>query len=183
MKTVVAGVDRLIAIVAGTVLIAGGGFALAWRHGTPWAKRAMSTVHRADLAHLPEHVWWVGSLAAAALVAAVAGSALLIANLSPRRTGTASVIERPHFSAHVDLSAIAAGVAVQLAQFPGVRRARGTAIEDRGRPTVAVAVHAAAELDVVAFTAAARAHAATVTGSLGGAHACTRVQLHIDKRR
>ena len=183
MKTFVAGVDRLLAIIVGAVLLAGGGFALAWHSDAPWAREMLSRFDRARIAELPEQGWWVPTLAVLACIAAVMALLLLIGNISPRTTGTASVIEEPHFSAHVDLSAIASGVAAELAEFPSVRRARGTAIDDRGMPTVAVSVYAAPDFDVVAFTAQAESRAAFVAESLAGSHVATRIQLHIDKRR
>ncbi|OZF30553.1 hypothetical protein [Rhodococcus sp. 14-2483-1-2] len=183
MKTFVAGVDRLLAIVAGLGLIAGGSFALAWHYDVHWAREMLSRVDRARLSALPAQGWWVPTLAVVVCIAVVMALLLLIGNFSPRTTGTASVIEEPHFSAHVDLSAIASGVAAELARFPGVRRARGTAIDDRGLPTVAVSVHAAADFDVVDFTARAESRAAFVAESLAGTHVATRIQLHVDKRR
>lgn len=182
MKTFVAGVDRLLAVVAGLGLIAGGSFTLAWHYDAPWAREWLSRFDRARIAALPEQSWWVPTLAVVVCVAVVVALLMLIGNFSPRTTGTASVIEEPHFSAHADLSAIASGVAAELAEFPGVRRAKGTAIDDRGMPTVAVSVYAAADFDVVAFTTDAESCAAFVARSLGGADVATRVQLHIDKR-
>ena len=183
MKTFIAGVDRLLAITTGLALLAGGGFALAWHYDAPWARETLSRFDRARIAELPDQGWWVPTLAVVVCLAVVTALLLLIGNFSPRTTGTASVIEEPHFSAHVDLSAIATGVAAELAEFPGVRRARGTAIDDRGMPTIAVSVYAAADFDVVAFTALAEARAAFVAESLAGAHVATRIQLHVDKRR
>ena len=182
MKTFVAGVDRLLAVLAGLALLAGGGFALAWHYDAPWAREMLSRFDRARIADLPQQGWWVPMLAVVVAVAVVAALVLLVGNFSPRTTGTASVIEEPHFSAHVDLTAIASGVAAELAQFPGVRRARGTAIDDRGMPTIAVSVYAAADVDVVGFTAEAESRAAFVARSLGGTNVATRVQLHVDKR-
>ncbi|KQU61264.1 hypothetical protein ASG84_01715 [Rhodococcus sp. Leaf278] len=182
MKTFVAGVDRLLAVVAGVVLVAGGGFALAWHYDVPWAREMLSRFDRARIAELPQQGWWVPTLVIVVAVAAVVGLLLLVGNFSPRRTGTASVIEEPHFSAHVDLSAIASGVAAELARFPGVRRARGTAIDDRGMPTIAVSVYVAADFDVVGFTAEAESRAAFVAESLAGTYVATRIQLHVDKR-
>ena len=183
MKTFVAGVDRLLSVLAGLALLAGGSFALAWHYDLPWARESLSRFDRARIAEVPQQGWWVPMLAIVAVVAVVVAVLLLVGNFSPRRTGTASVIEEPHFSAHVDLSAIASGVAAELAEFHGVRRARGTAIDDRGTPTIAVSVYAAADFDVVAFTAEAESRAAFVARSLGGADAATRVQVHVDKRR
>ncbi|MEH6797411.1 MAG: hypothetical protein V7694_25125 [Rhodococcus sp. (in: high G+C Gram-positive bacteria)] len=183
MKTFVAGVDRLLAVVAGLVLLAGGGFALAWHHDAPWAREMLSRFDRVRIAELPEQGWWVPTLAVVGCTAVVMALLLLIGNISPRTTGTASVIEEPHFSAHADLSSIASGVAAELAEFPGVRRARGTAIDDRGMPTVAVSVYAAADFDVFAFTTQAESRAAFVAESLAGSHVATRIQLHVDKRR
>lgn len=183
MKTLVAGVDRLLAIVAGLALLGAGGFALAWHYDVPWARETLSRFDRARIAELPQQSWWVPALAIVVAVAVAAALVLLVGNFSPRRTGTASVIEEPHFSAHVDLSAIASGVAAELAEFPGVRRARGTAINDRGMPTIAVSVYAAADFDVVAFTSRAESRAAFVAESLAGTYVATRVQLHVEKGR
>ena len=183
MKRLVAAVDRLLAVAVGVGLIAGGGFALAWHYDIEWARETLSRLDRARISQLPEQGWWVPTLAVVACIAAVVALLLLIGNFSPRTTGTASVIEEPHFSAHVDLSAIASGVAAELAEFPGVRRARGTAIDDRGMPTVAVSVYAAADFDVVDFTDRAESRAAFVAESLAGTHVATRIELHVDKRR
>ncbi|MGV8875125.1 MAG: hypothetical protein ACOH2Q_21525 [Rhodococcus sp. (in: high G+C Gram-positive bacteria)] len=183
MKTFVAGVDRLLAIAAGLVLLGAGGFALAWHYDSEWAREMLSRFDRARIAELPQQGWWVPTLATVVAVAVVLALLLLVGNFSPRRTGTASVIEEPHFSAHVDLSAIASGLAAELAEFPGVRRAKGTAINDRGTPTITVSVYAAANFDVLAFLAEADSRAAFVARSLAGADVATRVQVHVDKRR
>ncbi len=84
----------------------------------------------------------------------------------------------------IDLGPIATGVAAELARLPGVRRARGRALSDRGLATIQVTVEADPRTDIAALTDAADRVAATTTAALGGsaiADVAVRVLLHLDR--
>lgn len=180
MKKLTAGVDRLLVLVLGIALVGGGAFALAWYLDVEWAVRRLSTFDRALFADLPQHDWWQPALAGAAAVFGVVGILLLVGNLSPRRTRTVQISRTESSSVRVDLGAAARGVAGELARFPGVRRSRGSAIDDRGVATIAVTVDVAVAIDLAAFTALAERTAQRVADSLDGAPVATRVQVHVD---
>lgn len=78
MKTFVAGLDRVVAVIAGAALLAGGGIALAWQYDVPWARETLSRFERARIAELPQQGWWVPTLAIVVAVAVVAALVLLI---------------------------------------------------------------------------------------------------------
>lgn len=181
MKKLTGVIDRLITVAAGLVLLAGGALALAWRFEAPWARAVLSRLDLMQIADVPQQQWWPAALAITAVASAIVAVLLLIGNLAPRRTRTASVLAHDHVAANVDLDALAIGVALHLESFPQVRRARGHAIDDRGTATIAVTVDASPHIDVANFTAAAEQHAARVAHSLAGAPVATRIQLHVDR--
>lgn len=180
MKRLTGAIDRLLVLVLGVALVGAGAFALSWYFDFEWAVRRMATFDRVLLTELPQRDWWQPALAGAAAVFGVVGICLLVGNLSPRRTRTVQISRTENSAVRVDLGAAARGVAAELGRFPGVRRSRGAAIDDRGTATIAVTVDVAAGFDLAAFTARAEHTAQVVADSLDGAPVATRIQVHVD---
>ncbi|WP_245819753.1 alkaline shock response membrane anchor protein AmaP [Rhodococcoides yunnanense] len=180
MKRVTAAVDRLLVVVAGLALILGGAFALAWYFEVPFARTMLARFDRDALADFPNQSWWQGVLAATAVVGTVVAIALLIGNLSPRRTGTLQIASDEFLAVRVDLSALARGVASELTTFPEVLSARGRAIDDRGTATLAVTVRTTPHIDIDTFTRIVERRAEFVAQTVEGHPVALRVQVHVD---
>lgn len=170
--------DRMLVVLLGIVLLGGGAFALAWHFDVPIATETLSRFDRAIFAGLPDQSWWEPALAGTAVAATLVAIALLIGNLSPRRTGTVQISSEDSLAVRVDLGALARGVAADLASFPGVESSRGRAIDDRGTATLAVTVSTSPHIDIDAFTRAVEITAGFVDEALEGAPVAVRVQVH-----
>ncbi|MGA9870320.1 MAG: hypothetical protein WBQ44_04115 [Rhodococcus sp. (in: high G+C Gram-positive bacteria)] len=180
MKRVTAAADRILAVVLGLALLGAGAFALAWYFDVPFATSTLSRFDRQVFASIPAQSWWEATLAAAAALAFVVAIALLIGNLSPRRTGTLQIASNDTLAVRVELSALARAVAADLAAFPGVHSARGRAIDDRGTTTLAVTVQAAPHIDLDTFARITENTAAFVAEAVEGCPVALRVQVHVD---
>ncbi|WP_236077596.1 hypothetical protein [Rhodococcus sp. P1Y] len=183
MKRATAAFDRILVVALGLALLAAGSFALAWYFDVPLALNTLSRFDREVFGDLPTQIWWEGALAGTAAVSALIALALLIGNLSPRRTGTLQISSDESLAVRVDLGALARGVAADLATFPGVDSARGRAIDDRGTATLAVTMDTTPHIDIDAFTRCAEQTAAFVAESMQGGAVAVRVQVHVGARR
>jgi hypothetical protein len=172
-------IDRLLVTLLGVALVGAGAFAVAWYYDVPFAVESLSRFDRDVFAAFPAQSWWEAALAATAVVGTLVAVALLIGNLSPRRTGTVEISTSESCSLRIDLGALARGIAADLADFPGVESARGRAIDDRGTPTLAVTVQTSPGIDIEAFTRTAEERAAYLAGAVEGSDVALRVQLHV----
>lgn len=180
MKRATAAIDRLLVVLLGLGLLASGAFALAWYFDVPFATSTLSRFDRDIFGDLPTQNWWEAALAGTVIVSVLLAIALLIGNLSPRRTGTVEISSDESFAVRVDLGALARGVAADLAEFPGVESARGRAIDDRGTATLAVTVQTSPHIDIDAFTRHAEQKAEFVAEAMEGGAVALRVQVHVD---
>lgn len=180
MKRATAVVDRLLVVLLGVALLGAGAFALAWYFDLSLAVRTLSRFDRDTIAGLPAHDWWEAALAGTAIVSAVGALALIIGNLSPRRTGTMQIYAEESLAVRVDLGALARGIAADLATFPEVESSRGRAIDDRGTATLAVTLSASPAIDIDAFTRTVERKAEFVAESVEGGAVALRVQMHVN---
>lgn len=178
MKRVVAAVDRLLVVLLGLALVLSGAFALAWYFDAPFAVELLSRFDRDIFGNFPMQNWWEPALAATAVLSTLVAIALLIGNLSPRRTGTLQISSEDSLAVRVDLGALARGVAAELATFPGVDSARGRAIDDRGSATLAVTVETTPHIDIDAFTRHAERKADFIAEATEGGPVALRIQVH-----
>lgn len=183
MKRATAAVDRILVVLLGLALLAAGSLALAWYFDVPFAVDTVTKFDREVFGDLPNQDWWEGALAGTAAVSALVALALLIGNLSPRRTGTLQISSDESLAVRVDLGALARGVAADLSMFPGVDSARGHAIDDRGTATLAVTVDTTPHIDLDAFSRHAERTAASVVESMEGGAVALRVQVHVGARK
>lgn len=179
MKRATAVMDRLLVVLLGLALIGAGVFALGWYFDVPIAIRTLSRFDRDIFAGFPAESWWEAALAITAVVCTLVAIALLIGNLSPRRTGTVQISSDDALAVRVDLGALARGVAADLAEFPDVESARGRAIDDRGTATLAVTVQTSPHIDIDALTRHVEQKAQFVADSMEGGDVALRVQVHV----
>ncbi|MFF0815760.1 hypothetical protein ACFYVR_11500 [Rhodococcus sp. NPDC003318] len=177
-------VDRLVVLTAGCVLLAGAALALTWALGVTAARNVVHRLDRAAITAVPDQRWWPTVLAVTAVVALLAGSALLLINLRRGRTSTMPVFPGPPENTGADLSVdlgpLAHGLAAELSALDGVRTVRSTALDDRGLATLRVTVVADPSIDVADFTRNAEALARSMAAALPGAPVATQVLLHLD---
>lgn len=179
MKRATAAVDRILVVLLGLALVLSGSFALCWYFDVPFATARLSTFDREIFGDIPDQQWWAAALAGTAAVSTLFALALLIGNLSPRRTGTVQIASDDSLAIRVDPNALARGIAADLAAFPGVDTARGRAIDDRGTATLAITVQTSAHIDIDAFTRHVERRAEFVAESMEGGAVALRVQVHV----
>ncbi|WP_433606700.1 hypothetical protein [Prescottella agglutinans] len=185
MKRGAAALNRLLVVTVGLALAILGAGALAWDRDVETVRNAVADIDRDRIAAVPEQTWWHWALGAAVAVSVVLGIVVLAVDLTRRRAAPSTMLETSTDTpVAIDLGPIAAGVAVELAQLPGVRRARGRAVSDRGLATVQITLDADPHSDIAALVRDAERVAATTTSALGGtavADVAVRVLLHLDR--
>lgn len=179
MKRATTLIDRVLVLALGFALLAAGALGIGWFYGVPLALDVLPRFDRDEFLSYPLQPWWTAALAVTAAIGVLVASALLVGNLSPRHTRTLLVSSGESLAVRIELDALARGVAAELESVPGVESARGRAIDDRGTATLAVTVHAAADLDVAAFTELVDERAAYVADAVAGRSVAVRVQLHL----
>jgi hypothetical protein len=179
--------DRLVALTAGLVLIGAAGLTLTWFVGVESVRAFVRRLDRGTLSEFPDQSWWPTALGVTAVVAFVAGLALLLVNVRRGRPETMPVLPSgPHWadegsdtSLSVDLGPLAAGLAGELSTLDGVRTVRQSAVDDRGLATLRVTVVADPSIDVASFTRSAESFARAMAAALPGAPVATQVLLHL----
>lgn len=185
MKRRAAALNRLLVLLVGLALAAAGAAALAWDRGVTTIRDAVTNFDRDRLIEVPQQDWWHTALGVTIGVCLVLAVAVLAVDLTRRRAAPSQFLEsRTDTPVSIDLGPIATGVATELERLPGVRRARGRALSDRGLATIQVTVEADPHADTAALTHASERIAATTTSALGGtavADVAVRVLLHLDR--
>ncbi|WP_430333807.1 hypothetical protein [Rhodococcus sp. ACT016] len=185
MKRGAAALNRLLVLIVGLALAAAGAGALAWDRGVQTVRGAVSHLDRNRVAAVPDEPWWHWALAGTIAVGVILGVVVLVVDLARRRAAPSTMLETSTDTAvAIDLGPIADGVAVELARLPGVRRARGRAVSDRGLDTIQVTLDADPHCDIAALVRDAERIGATTTSALGGiavADVAVRVLLHLDR--
>ena len=185
MKRGAAVINRLLVLVVGLALAVAGAGALAWDRGVATVRKAASHLDRDQVAAVPDQPWWHWALGAAIAVGVILAVVVLVVDLARRRAAPSTMLETfTDTAVAIDLGPIADGVAVELGRLPGVRRARGRAVSDRGLDTIQVTLDADPHCDIAALVRSAERVAATTTSALGGtavADVAVRVLLHLDR--
>lgn len=185
MKRGAAALNRLLVLTVGLALAVLGAGALAWDRDVERVRIAVADIDRDRIAAVPEQTWWNWALGATIAVGLVLGIVVLAVDLTRRRAAPSTLLETSTDTpVAIDLGPIATGVAAELAQLPGVRRARGRAVSDRGLATVQITLDADPHSDMAALVRDAERVAATTTSALGGtavADVAVRVLLHLDR--
>ena len=185
MKRGAAALNRLLVLVVGLLLAGVGAAALAWDRDVTAIRDAAAHLDRDRVTAIPDQNWWHWALGATIAGCLVLGVVVLAVDLTRRRAAPSTLLETATDTpVAIDLGPVAAGVAAELQRLPGVRRARGRAVSDRGLATVQVTVDADPRSDIDALVRAAEYTAATTTSALGGAavaDVAVRVLLHLDR--
>lgn len=185
MKRGAATLNRVLVLVVGLALAALGAAAIAWDRDVPTVRDAVRHIDRDRVAAIPDESWWHWALGVTIVVCVLLGLVVLAVDLVRRRAAPSTMLETATDTAvAIDLGPVASGVAAELEQLPGVRRARGRAISDRGLATIQVTLDADPHGDIAAVVREAEHVAATTTSALGGsavADVAVRVLLHLDR--
>lgn len=165
--------DRVVTLLSGIGLLALGCFLVAWQ------QRIVSP--RIELANYVQAWWWPWACAATGLVSVALGCRWLAAHRYPRKASRVSLAARTYdFTADADCVATAAAAA--LGQETGVVKARGSAVIERGQPTVTLTAVVPARRGIQPGIAAADRTAQTV-GRMLGEEVAVRTVLRIDFKR
>lgn len=136
-------IDRLVVLVVGLLVLAGGVYALLWAFEVPLANQLGEYYDGAALESFFTSQWYALALFGLALVSAAIGVSLLIANFrrhSFRSVSSSAGADVGHIS--VSTTRLAATIGEQLQRNPDVTSVRTTQRTDRGRPTITWAVNA-----------------------------------------
>lgn len=167
MNRIVAGIDRLLVLLVGLVLVLGGAFALAYHFGVPFAHDWMRHMDRLWYYTAPDQNWWPYALGIVAVLAAFSGVALLSTNLSRRRTDETVLDDNTLGTLTFEPSALAGVIAGSLAGTQGVRDAKARARNERGTPTISVTLIAEPGTDIHDLTALAERTSRQLDESIG----------------
>ena len=144
--------DRLITLIAGLALLAGGGWLVAYRLGE---RHIVSASHRLlpnKIADAPDQPWWPTVVGIAGVAIVLLALWLLLQHLT---TNTAKSITTTG-GGTVDLGKVANAVADDLSANPLIRRARSTTLKDQGQPLIRVSVTLAPHAPLNELAALAR---------------------------
>jgi hypothetical protein len=153
-------VDRIAIFLLGLALTAAGLAAVAWQHGTLVGGRAVRT----STPELVASTWWPWASGGVGLVLVLVGIRWLLAHHWPLKASRIALGDDDGLTA--DPAAVASAAGVALAAEPGITKAGGTAILDRGVPTVTLTAVVPAH-GLRDGVAAADATAGTVAAMLG----------------
>lgn len=137
-----AGLDRLIVFVVGLVVLLVGVWAALWAFEVPVAHQ-ISDTYRPEVLHtFLNSQWFPATLLLIAVITAVAGIWLLLANLrrhSFNQVTTLIGADDGHVS--IATARLASALGQQLQRNPDVTTVQSTLREDRGRPTITWTIH------------------------------------------
>lgn len=177
MSRLAIGVDRLVALLVGLVLIVVGVGAIVWQLGT--FSQAPKTLTAPGLVTATSQSWWAWAVGIGGAVLVLLALRWLVAHVPGRKVRTAKLAGSDATgNLTVDLSALAAAAADALADGPGVRSTTGTAVTDRGRRTLELTATIESTADLAAVTAAADRVGANLDQALGEPAIACRVHLH-----
>jgi len=129
VKRSVLAVDRVVCVVLGLVLVAGGLAGLAW-----WTGELSGSLDTSVVVETASQTWFPGACAGAAVVMAVLALWWLLAHVPRQRVGVLALAGSGREGAlRVSADAPARAAARRLAAVPGVRSASARVVTVRGR--------------------------------------------------
>jgi len=177
MTRLATGLDRLLALLVGLVLIVVGAGAIVWQLGT--FSRAPKTLTAPGLLNATTQSWWPWAVGIGGAVLILLALRWLAAHLPGRKVHAAKLAGSDATGKlTLDLTALAAAAAEALAEAPGVRSTTGKAVTDRGRSTLELIATVEPSADLATLTAAADRVSSDLNQALAEPAIATRVQLH-----
>ncbi|GAA0291922.1 hypothetical protein [Kineococcus aurantiacus] len=185
MGRAVLGLDRLLALLAGVVLLVAGAATAAWGGG--WLVRVWSAAPRQlqlkTATDTFAATWWPWAAGVTGAVLVLLGLWWLLAHLPRRGVGT---LVLPGSDKHGRLLLEPAGAATAAAEvleeFPGVRSAGSRVLRDRGQLVVELKALVEPTADLTAVVAATDAVSADLHQVLDRDDARARVHLSVARR-
>jgi hypothetical protein len=185
MRRSVLGLDRILAVLLGLILLITGIGIAGWYNGNlrrlfPQFPKELSTDNASDLANTS---WWPWATGAAGGLLVVLGLWWLLAHL-PRRGVGLLVLPGSGRTGRlrVDPSGPAAAAAEVLGDTPGIRTAHGKVQRDRGQLVVALTATMDPRADLAEVIAATDAVATDLNAVVGRDDARARVLLSVARR-
>ncbi|PRY13031.1 hypothetical protein [Kineococcus rhizosphaerae] len=186
MSRRVLGLDRVVAVLLGLVLLAGGAAAVVWAAG--WLRQWWpGAPARLAVADVTKESWFAAAAAVAAVVLAVLALWWLLAHVPRRSVGTLSLPgSGPGGQSRLTASGPVDAAAEEFALTPGVRSASGRTISDRGELLVEFRAVVEPTADLRTVAAASQEVSAQLRQVLGRDDVRGRVRLSVarnDKTR
>lgn len=182
MKRSVLGLDRVVIVLVGLLVLAVGLVAVAWGAGLlprVW-DRSPDELTLATATDAFAASWWPGASLAAGVVLGLLALWWVLAHRTHRSTGPLRLAgSTPSDPRRVDGSAAAATAADVVARTPGVRSARGKVVADRGRLVADLDVTVEPEADLGVVAAAADRVMGELAQVLGRDDVTARVHLDV----
>lgn len=152
MNTRIAVLDRLIVFLAGLFLLAGGAWAVGLFFDVPVAQAIADRIDFPAWLAAPGKPWFDLVLAAILLVSAAIGGGLIALNLRRYRiTRVPSPASDDRGSIAIDLNALAAAIAGDLAEHARIDSVQATVVNSWDRPTLTLTLRVHADIDVPAL--------------------------------
>ncbi len=181
MSRLATGLDRLLVLLVGLVLIVVGAGAILWQLAT--FSQAPKTLTAPGLVHATTQSWWPWAVGIGGAVLILLSLRWLGAHVPGRKVHDVKLAGSDATGKlTVDLSALAAAAAEALAEAPGVRSATGKAVTDRGRRTLELIATMEPTADLAAVTVAVDRVGADLNQALAEPAIATRVHLHSARR-
>ncbi|ABS05934.1 hypothetical protein [Kineococcus radiotolerans] len=153
MSRGVLAVDRLVAVLLGLLLVAGGVAGLAWWTGDLAPGTSLDTAPVADVTGAG---WFPAACGGLAVVLALLGLWWLLAHVPRRGAGQVALPgSGPRGALRVEGDAPAKAAAQVLGAVPGVRSAGGRLVQDRGRLVAELSATLEPRADLAEVAAAA----------------------------
>lgn len=149
MSRSLAALDRIIIALVGLVLIAGGVWAIALYFDEAHAQWLADRVVEVPWSQATSARWYPWALGVAMVLAAAAGVALILANLSPRRfSRMRSETSSDTGTIELGVGPIAHAAAEFLERSPAVEKVSPKVAMDRQRPTINFTIDALPTVDI-----------------------------------
>lgn len=152
MNTRIALFDRIIVLLVGLLVLAGGSWAVGLFLDVPLAQDIADLIDSSAWLAAPAAGWFDPVLVVVGLLSAVLGGWLIALNLRRYRISrVTSPASDALGSIEIDLATLAAAVARQLEEHPGVESAQATVTDSWDQPTLTLTLRAHADTDVPAL--------------------------------